>query len=156
MWLKCGKSLVKRASQNRNLRLTVSALFVVMAHLRTLYRTAFLLSRKVIWYGMNGNGQGLEQVVHKHRTSCSGSCWLRGLGTISIVTFPHYVGSSPRSYPFTSATVRIPVYNATRTGRNLSDMWRSIFNISEHSRPQSLLGAWARGPGGSGDTGLKS
>ena len=25
-----------------------------------------------------------------------------------------------------------------------------------HSRPQSLLGAWARGPKGSGDTGLKS
>ena len=54
-----------------------------MAHLRTLYRAAFLLTRKVIWYGMNGNGQGLEQVVHKHRTSYSGSRWLRGLSALS-------------------------------------------------------------------------
>ena len=29
------------------------------------------------------------------------------------------------------------------------------FPIFPHSRPQSLLGAWARGPGGSGDTGFE-
>ena len=54
--------------------------FVVMAHLPTLYRTAFLLTRKAIRYGMNGNG---HQGVHKHQTSYSGSCWLRGLGALS-------------------------------------------------------------------------
>ena len=76
-------------------------------------------------------------------------------GLVSILTFPHQVGSSPRSYPFTSATVRTPVYIATTSGRNLSDMWWSTFDISEHSRPQSLLGTGARGPGGSGDTGFE-
>ena len=37
------------------------------------------------------------------------------------------VDSSPRSYSFTYASVRIPVHIATKSGINLSDMWRSIF-----------------------------
>ena len=40
------------------------------------------------------------------------------------------VDSSPRSYLSTSATVRIPVHTATRSGKNLSGMyWRIHFQI---------------------------
>ena len=37
-----------------------------------------------------------------------------------------------------------------------SSYWMNVnFRSIWHSRPQSLLGAWARGPGGSGDTGFE-
>ena len=53
--------------------------------------------------------------------------------TISIVTFPHQVVSSPRSYLFTFAMVRIPVYIATRSGKNLSDM-SAFWGLSTRTR----------------------
>ena len=63
----------------------------------------------------------------EHRTD-----WPRGIGEHN--TSPHSwiltsvsVDSSPRSYPFTSATVRVSVYPATKSGRYLSDKWRSTF-----------------------------
>ena len=104
------------------------------------------VTKSYLWY----EGQRLGTGTSRSQTS---NIVLRELlaerawCTISILTFPHQVGSSPRPYP--------SVYIATRSGRNLSDMWRSTFNVSKHSRPQSPLGAWARGPGGSGDTGFK-
>ena len=78
---------------------------------------------------MNGKVTELEQVVThiEHRTD-----WPRGIGEHN--TSPHSwiltsasVVSSPRSYPFTSATVRVSVYPPTKSGRNLSDKWRSTF-----------------------------
>ena len=81
----------------------------------------FVTKSYLIWY----EGQRLGTGTSRSQTS---NIVLRELlaerawCTISILTFPHQVGSSPRSYPFTSATVRTPVYIATRRGRELSDM----------------------------------
>ena len=58
---------------------------------------------------------------HTHQTSKQGYC-------ISV-------GSSRHS---TWATVWIPVHAALRTGRNLSDMWRSTFKIMSATQPRSL------------------
>ena len=79
------------------------------------------VTKSYLWY----EGQRLGTGTSRSQTS---NIVLRELlaerawCTISILTFPHQVGSSPRSYPFTSATVRTPVYIATRRGRELSNM----------------------------------
>ena len=49
------------------------------------------------------------------------------------------LGSSPCSYSFTSATVQITVHTgATKTGKNLSDMWRSSFKIRDVAQLHSV------------------
>ena len=82
---------------------------------------------------MNGNVTELEQVVtHIEHNIERRTDWPRGIGEHN--SSPHYwiltsasVDSSPRTYPFTSATVRVSVYTPTKSGRNLSDKWRSTF-----------------------------
>ena len=93
-------------------------IFVVMAH-----SDSFLVDTKsyLVWYEGQRPGTGTSRSQTSNivlRELLAERAWC----TISILTFPHQVGSSPRSYPFTSAKVRIPIYIATRSGRNLSDM----------------------------------
>ena len=85
-----------------------------------------------IWYGMNSNGRGLEQVVHTHWKSCR-SGWPRGFGSLNTVSY---------SWIFTSLSVvsRLALYSLLRrseqvftlhqsVAQNLSDTWRSTFEI---------------------------
>ena len=69
---------------------------------------------------MTSNGTGLEQVVHTHRTSCR-SNWPRRTGALNLS--PHSwiftsvsVGSSRRSYLFTSAAFGITVHSPLKCG----------------------------------------
>ena len=72
---------------------------------------------KAIRYSVNSNCPGLEQVVHTHHL-----CWLaERFGALN--SNPHSwiftsvsVGSSPRSYLLTSATVRVPVDITSKYG----------------------------------------
>ena len=59
-----------------------------------------------IWYGMNSNGRGLEQVVHTHWKSCR-SGWPRGFGSLNTVSY---------SWIFTSLSVvsRLALYSLLR------------------------------------------
>ena len=87
------------------------------------YSDSFLVDTKsyLVWYERQRPGTGTSPSQTSNivlRELLAERAWC----TISILTFPHQVGSSPRSYPFTSATVRTPVYIATRRGRELSDM----------------------------------
>ena len=85
----------------------------------TQYRIGFRADKKDIWYSMNSSSTEREQGVHTHRTSCR-SGWPRGFGELNPSPLPntHFVlvGSSPRSYLFTSVTVRIPVHTAPKCG----------------------------------------
>ena len=87
----------------------------------TLYWIVFLPARPEKLYG---NGTEVEQDVY--RTGVSGRYWPRGFGALnpsplSRIFTSVSVGSSPRSY--------IPVYIATKRGRNLSDMRQSTFMV---------------------------
>ena len=84
--------------------------FVVMA-----YSDSFLVDTKsyLVWYERQRLGTGTSPSQTSNivlRELLAERAWC----TISILTFPHQVGSSPRPYP--------SVYIATRSGRNLSDM----------------------------------
>ena len=104
----------------------------------TQYRIAFRANTKsYIWYSMNGNGPGLEQVVYTHRTSRPSS-WPRGFGALnssshSWIFTSTSVGSSPLSYLFTSATLRIPVHTTSKCGtepiRYVSLNFRDLRNV---------------------------
>ena len=89
-----------------------------------------------IRFSMNSNDIEPEQVVHTHWTSHRSS-WPRGFDLIPILTpeylLPVSVDSSPPSYLFTSATVRL--HQSVK--QNLSDTWRSIFGFGA-AQPHSV------------------
>ena len=89
-------------------------------------RWLLLPTRKDLWEIMNSNSAGLEQVVYTDQTSCRRG-WQRGFGELipshhswNFSSFS--VGSCPRSWLFTFATVRITVLT-------LSDIWRSTSEV---------------------------
>lgn len=73
---------------------------------------------------IKGNDKELEHVVPTHRTSYR-SVWPRGFDALDpnpqfwIFTSVS-LGSSPRSYSFTSAKIGISVHTATKSDKNLS------------------------------------
>ena len=80
--------------------------------------------------------------INKQRLGTSLESWPRGIG--KIIPNPHFrliftsvfLGSSPPSYSFINATVRIPVIRShcdEELHRNLSDMRRSTFQIGAAS-----------------------
>ena len=104
-------------------------------------RVQVFLARVLLWayspcdylvlkirFSMNSNDIEPEQVVHTHWTSRRSS-WPRGFDLIPVLTpeylLPVSVDSSPPSYLFTSATVRL--HQSVK--QNLSDTWRSIFGF---------------------------
>ena len=108
---------------------------------------------------MNGNGhQGLERVVHTHRTSYNIVLELlaeRAWCTISILAYPHQVGSSSRSFHL--LLQRFEYLFTLRQGVEENCLiCDDPFSISASTLvPRAFWGAWARGPGGSEDTGFK-
>ena len=108
---------------------------------------------------MNGNGhQGLERVVHTHRTSYNIVLELlaeRAWCTISILAYPHQVGSSSRSFHL--LLQRFQYLFTLRQGVEENCLiCDDPFSISASTLvPRAFWGAWARGPGGSEDTGFK-
>ena len=90
----------------------------------TLYQTAYHVDMKnATQPGMNRNGQELEQVVHTVEHIIPEWLAEEGVGVengmvwYGIVLFTSIsVGSNPCSYLLTSATVRIPVHTATKSG----------------------------------------
>ena len=113
---------------------TLDVLPILSKVMCTQYRIAFRANTKsYIWYSMNNNGPGLEQVVYTHRTSRPSS-WPRGFGALnssshSWIFTSASVCSSPLSYLFTSAALRIPVHTASKCGTEPIDMCRSTFEI---------------------------
>ena len=112
---------------NQSINQSIQAMFRVQ-------RTAFRGATKSCPLQCEQQGPGSAQVVHTHRTWCR-RAWPRGFGELN--PSPHFwiftfvsVGSSPRSYLFTSATGRIGV-------------WRKIHSICNAPRSRSARRSFA-------------